>query len=109
LGAECDGAIRVKGLAGENLNKGIVRGLLRGKPDLDIVRVQDAGLSGLDAPSLLAWGGRGRVLITHDVSTMTARSGHTEYGHSTSGSGSIWALVGPAILPAAGFQPALAA
>ena len=60
-------------LADENLNKDIVRGLLRRKPDLDIVRVQDAGLSGLDDPSLLAWAAaEDRVLITHDVSTMTA-------------------------------------
>ena len=60
-------------LADENLNKDIVRGLLRRKPDLDIVRVQDAGLSGMDDPSLLAWAAaQDRVLITHDVSTMTA-------------------------------------
>jgi hypothetical protein len=60
-------------LADENLNKDIVRGLRRRKPDLDIVRVQDAGLSGTDDPSLLAWAAaQGRVLITHDVSTMTA-------------------------------------
>ena len=60
-------------LAGENLNKDIVRDLRRRKPDLDIVRVQDVGLSGLDDPSLLAWAAaQDRVPITHDVSTMTA-------------------------------------
>ena len=60
-------------LADENLNNDIVRGLRRRKPDLDIVRVQDAGLSGMDDPSLLAWAAaQDRVLITHDVSTMTA-------------------------------------
>ena len=32
--------------ADENFNSDIVRGLVRRKPDLDIVRVQDAGLSG---------------------------------------------------------------
>ena len=63
----------VRWLADENLNKDIVRGLRRRKPDLDIVRVQDVGLSGLDDPSLLAWAAaQDRVLITHDVSTMTA-------------------------------------
>lgn len=31
--------------ADENLNNNIVRGLLYRKPDLDIVRVQDAGLT----------------------------------------------------------------
>lgn len=60
-------------LADENLNKDIVRGLRRRKPALDIVRVQDVGLSGMDDPSLLAWAAEeDRVLITHDVSTMTA-------------------------------------
>ena len=34
--------------ADENFNADIVRGLLRRLPDLDIVRVQDAGLSGAD-------------------------------------------------------------
>lgn len=58
--------------ADENFNNDIVRGLLRRKPDLDIVRVQDAGLVGADDPTILAWAAQeGRVLLTHDVSTMT--------------------------------------
>ncbi|MCX5803766.1 MAG: DUF5615 family PIN-like protein, partial [Proteobacteria bacterium] len=53
-------------------NNDIVRGLLRRKPDLDIVRVQDAGLSGADDSRVLEWTAReGRILLTHDVSTMT--------------------------------------
>jgi len=39
--------------ADENFNNDIVRGLLRRKPDLNIVRVQDAGLSGADDPTVL--------------------------------------------------------
>ena len=35
-------------LADENLNNQIVRGVLRRKPDVDIVRVQDVGLSEAD-------------------------------------------------------------
>ena len=35
-------------VADENFNNDIVRGLLRRKPDLDIVRIQDVGLSGAD-------------------------------------------------------------
>ena len=63
----------VRWLADENLNNDIVRGLLRRRPDLDIVRVQDAGLSGVDDPALLAWAAaQDRVLITHDASTVTA-------------------------------------
>ena len=58
--------------ADENFNNDIVRGQLRRKPDVDIVRVQDAGLSGADDPTVLEWAAReGRVLLTHDVSTMT--------------------------------------
>jgi len=56
----------------ENLNADIVRGLLRRKPELDLASVQDAGLAGADDPTVLAWAAsEGRVLLTHDVSTMT--------------------------------------
>lgn len=57
--------------ADENFNVDIVRGLLRRLPDLDIVHVQDAGLSGADDPAVLEWVARdGRVLLTHDISTL---------------------------------------
>jgi hypothetical protein len=57
--------------ADENLNGDIVRGLLRRKPDLDIVRVQDVGLSGADDPAVLEWAaGEGRIVVTHDISTL---------------------------------------
>ncbi|MBZ0170470.1 hypothetical protein MELA_02928 [Candidatus Methylomirabilis lanthanidiphila] len=59
-------------LADENFNNDIVRGLLRRKPDIDIVRTQDVGLSGTDDPTMLEWAARhGRVLLTHDVTTIT--------------------------------------
>jgi predicted nuclease of predicted toxin-antitoxin system len=58
--------------ADENFNNDIVRGLLRRKPDLDIVRVQDVGLSGSDDASVLEWAAQeDRVLLTHDVTTLT--------------------------------------
>lgn len=58
--------------ADENFNNNIVRGLLRRRPDLDIVRVQDVGLSGADDPTVLEWAAQeGRVLLTHDVMTIT--------------------------------------
>ena len=58
--------------ADENLNNAIVRGLLRQQPDLDIVRVQDTDVSGADDPTVLEWAAQeGRLLLTHDVSTMT--------------------------------------
>jgi hypothetical protein len=59
-------------VADENFNKNILRGLLRREPDLDIVRIQDVGLSGVDDPAVLEWAAQeGRVLLTHDVSTIT--------------------------------------
>ena len=39
--------------ADENFNNDIVRGLLRRKPELDIVRIQDVGLSGAEDPTVL--------------------------------------------------------
>lgn len=59
-------------VADENFNNAIVRGLLRLKPDLDIVRAQDMGLSGRDDPEILEWAANeDRVLLTHDVTTVT--------------------------------------
>ena len=56
----------------EDFDNRIVRGLLRLLPELDIVRVQDAGLMGRSDPAILAWAAtEHRVLLTHDVSTMT--------------------------------------
>ena len=58
--------------ADENFNSDIVRGLLRRNPNLDIVRIQDVGRSGADDPTVLEWSAEeGRVLLTHDVSTIT--------------------------------------
>lgn len=62
----------IKLLADENLDNTIIRGLLRRNPDTDIVRVQDVGLSGEDDPIVLEWAAaEGRILLTHDVATIT--------------------------------------
>jgi hypothetical protein len=59
-------------VADENFNYDIVRGILRRNPGADIARVQEVGLSGADDPSVLEWAAReGRILVTHDVATMT--------------------------------------
>jgi len=58
-------------LADENFNGSIIRGLLRRKPEVDVVRVQDVGLSGGDDRLVLAWAAHeGRVLLTHDQHTV---------------------------------------
>ena len=62
----------VRFLADENFNNQIVRGILRQNPDIDIVRVQDVDLSGANDPTVLAWAAeKGRIVLTHDVATMT--------------------------------------
>lgn len=59
-------------LADENLDANIVRGILRRLDGVDIVRVQDVDLTGADDPAVLAWAAEhGRVLVTHDVETVT--------------------------------------
>lgn len=59
-------------LADENLDNTIIRALLRRNPDIDVVRVQDIGLSGEDDPAVLKWAAaEGRILLTHDVATIT--------------------------------------
>ena len=55
----------------EDFNNRILRGLLRRSSNLNIVRVQDAGLAGHSDAEVLDWAAReGRVLFTHDVTTM---------------------------------------
>lgn len=59
-------------LADEDLNNRIVRGLLRRNPAVDIIRVQDTHLGGAADQTVLDWADQNnRVLLTHDVSTMT--------------------------------------
>lgn len=58
-------------LADENTASALTAGLRRRVEDVDIVRVQDVGLRTADDPAILAWAAEhGRVLISHDVSTI---------------------------------------
>ena len=57
----------------ENFNMHIINGVLRRLPVADIVRVQDADLEGADDATVLQWAAdERRVLLTHDVNTLTA-------------------------------------
>lgn len=59
-------------LTDENFNGAILRGLMRRLPKLDIVRVQDVGLMNTNDPQILEWAAsEGRILLTHDVATIT--------------------------------------
>jgi hypothetical protein len=67
-----DKAEMLRLLADENFNNQIVRGILRRRPKIDIVRVQNVGLSETDDRVILEWAAQqGRILLTHDVETMT--------------------------------------
>jgi hypothetical protein len=56
----------------ENFDQRILRGLRLRVPQLDYVVVQHAGMSGFSDPVLLDWAAsEGRIIITHDVNTIT--------------------------------------
>jgi hypothetical protein len=58
--------------ADEDFNNDIVRALRRTLPDVSIVGVREAGHAGRADPEVLAWAAEeDRVLLTHDVTTMT--------------------------------------
>jgi predicted nuclease of predicted toxin-antitoxin system len=58
-------------LADENFNGDIMRALLLRQADLDIVRVQDVGLAGVDDPDILNWAAiNDRIILTHDRATL---------------------------------------
>ncbi len=58
--------------ADEDLDWDIVRGLRRRLSSIDVVTVRESGLSGSDDPAVLEWAANlGRVLLSHEVNTMT--------------------------------------
>ena len=60
-------------LADQNFDNDILHGCRRRLPGLDLLRVQDVDLAAADDPIILEWAAtNGRVLLTHDVSTMPA-------------------------------------
>jgi len=62
----------VKWLADENFRNAIVRGIVRRVPGFDVIRVQDvAEVAGQDDAAVLRFATQdGRIVVTHDVSTM---------------------------------------
>jgi len=55
----------------EHIDRALIRGLLSRQPNLDIVRIQEAGLLGADDRDILAWAAsEGRILISHDRNTI---------------------------------------
>jgi hypothetical protein len=61
--------------ADEDFNHDIIRGLRRREPSINIITVQEAGITAFSDPEVLEWtASQGRVLFTHDVSTMSAHA-----------------------------------
>jgi len=61
----------VRFLCDQNFNRRIRRGLKRRRADLDVIRVQEVGLSMGKDEALLDFAAReGRVILTHDIRTM---------------------------------------
>ena len=59
-------------LIDENFDHRIIRGLRLRLSQLDCLIVQQIGMSGIDDPALLDWASKeGRVIVTHDVNTVT--------------------------------------
>jgi GAF domain-containing protein len=59
-------------LADENFNGDVLEALMRAEPTLDVIRAQDIELYQSPDPIVLEWAAReGRILLTHDVKTMT--------------------------------------
>ena len=55
-----------------DFNGDILRGLFQRRPDLNLIRVQDAGLRTADDETILEWAAvGGRILLTHDRTTMS--------------------------------------
>ncbi len=61
--------------ADADLHGDVVRGFRRRRPDLDLVRAQDALPPGTPDPDVLEWAAaEGRVLVTQDVNTMVGHA-----------------------------------
>ncbi len=63
----------IRFLADENFNRHVVKGLWGQNPALEIAIAQEVGLSGRTDDEVLEWAARDqRVVLTHDIRTMTA-------------------------------------
>jgi hypothetical protein len=63
--------LKIRFQADADLRQPIVKGLKRREPSIDFATAHEAGLAGLDDLAVLALAASsGRVLVSHDVSTM---------------------------------------
>jgi hypothetical protein len=62
-------------LSDEDMPKAIVDGLRRSVPGIDVVRVQEVGLTQTPDPDILEWAaGEGRAVVSRDRNTMRAHA-----------------------------------
>ncbi len=62
----------LKFLSDEDLDRTILRALIRRYPEIDVLRVQDVGLRTASDDAILSWSAENdRLVLSHDVSTMT--------------------------------------
>lgn len=65
----------LKLMVDQDFDHDILRGLIQRIPNLDAVTALQAGLSDAPDPELLAWADEaGRIIVTHDRSTMPAHA-----------------------------------
>lgn len=63
----------LKFVVDENFNMQIINGVLRRISDIDIITIKGTELEGAKDRDLLEWAAKeNRVLLTHDVNTLTA-------------------------------------
>lgn len=66
-----EGAQRPRFLTDENFNRPIVAGLLRVRPEMDILTIQTAGIFQAPDPQVLLYASEHqRILLSHDLRTM---------------------------------------
>ena len=57
----------------EDFNGNVVTGIRHSYPQIDLLRIQEVGLSGHEDPDVLAWAAdQGRIVLTNDRRTMPA-------------------------------------
>lgn len=62
-------------LTDQDFNDDIVAEVRSKKPDLDLISVREIGMARASDPNILEWAAQNdRVLLTHDVNTMTAHA-----------------------------------
>jgi len=62
-------------LADENLNRNIVRALVRRHPEIDVALARDVGLTGSSDAILLEWAAnQGCAVLSHDFRTLPSQA-----------------------------------